>query len=147
MEIETKGGVYKLISCNNIIYVCIGNILYIYKLVQTLDNTYEFQLTKKSTEFTLINDIYLWKQNNINNSKDVLNSNNYSNSNMNYLVISDLFRSIGIYSYDIKENKLLEICRDYKSTWVYSSCQLDNNLLYLTDIEGNILTLKKIIIL
>ena len=143
MEIETKGGVYKLISCNNIIYVCIGNILYIYKLVQTLDNTYEFQLTKKSTEFTLINDIYLWKQSNTNNSKDVLNSNNYSNSNMHYLVISDLFRSIGIYSYDIKENKLLEICRDYKSTWVYSSCQLDNNLLYLTDIEGNILTLKK----
>ena len=137
-EIETKGGVYKVISYNTIIYVCIGNILYIYKLVQTIENTYEFQLIKKSTEFTLINDIYIWNENNTNNNKD-----NINNNDIHYLVISDLFRSVGIYSYNIKENKLFEMCRDYDSCWVFSSSQLNNDLLYITDIEGNIVSLRK----
>ena len=138
-EIETKGGVYKLISCNNLIYACIGNILYIYKLLQSPDNAYEFQLIKKNTEFTLINDINIWNEYNTINSK-VINNNE---SDVHYLVISDLFRSLGIYSYDIKENKLSELCRDYNSSWTYSSCQLNNNLLYISDIEGNIISLKR----
>ena len=148
-EIETRGGVHKVISYDNIIYTCIGNILYIYKLSQLLDNSFEFQLIKKSTDFTLINDIYIWNEEhnknitiNINIS-DKENENNINNKNIHYLVISDLIRSLGIYSYNILENKLFEICRDYNNTWVYSSSQLNNNILYLTDIEGNIISLKK----
>ena len=148
-EIETRGGVHKVISCNNIIYTCIGNILYIYKLSQLLDNTFEFQLVKKSTDFTLINDIYIWKEElnknsiiNINiNSKE--NDNIIKDKNIHYLVISDLIRSIGIYSYNVIENKLFEICRDYNNTWAYCSSQLNYNTIYLTDIEGNIVSLKK----
>jgi hypothetical protein len=59
LDVETRGGVYKVISCKNIIYTCIGNILYIYKLNQLIDNSYEFQLVKKCTDFTLINEIYI----------------------------------------------------------------------------------------
>ena len=149
-EIETKGGVHKVISCDNIIYSCIGNILYIYKLSQLLDNSFEFQLIKKSTEFTLINDIYIWndelnKNNIINiniNNKEIDNSIK-EKKNIHYLILSDLIRSIGIYSYNIAENKLFEMYRDYNNTWVLSSSQINHNLLYLADIEGNIVSLKK----
>ena len=66
-----------------------------------------------------------------------------NNTNIDYLIISDINRSIGIYSYDVEGNKLNEICRDYSSTWVYSFAQLKNNLLYITDIDGNIISLKR----
>ena len=141
-EIETKGGVHKVISCKNIIYTCIGNILYIYKLSQLFDNSYEFQLIKKNSDFTLINNIFIWEETEESKEKE---DNNIikKDSDIHYLVISDLYRSVGIYSYDIIENKLSEICRDYNNTWVYSSLQFKNDLLYITDIEGNIISLKK----
>ena len=151
-EIETKGGIYKVISYQNIIYACIGNILYIYKLHQLFDNSYEFQLIKRYSEFNLINDIKIWKENkekDINmNSKEKNNKNDNDNSIINnskihYLIISDLVRSIGIYSYDLTENKISELCRNYSNAWTYSISQLNNNLLYITDIDGNIVTLKR----
>ena len=154
-EIETRGGVHKVISIDNTIYLSIGNILYIYILKQLFDNSYEFQLTKKCTDFTLINDIYIWNENmnelienKLNDNKDNKNeeeNNNIINNikNTHYIVISDISRSIGIYSYDILGNKLSEICRDYSNTWTYSFSQLNNNLLYISDIEGNIISLKK----
>ena len=154
-EIETHGGVYKVISINNVIYLCIGNILYIYILKQLYDNSYEFQLTKKCSDFTLINDIYIWNQkinekennsiDNKDNKKEEENNNNtiIKNENIHYIVISDIYRSIGIYSYDLLGNHLSEICRDYSNAWVYSFSQINNNLLYVSDIEGNIISLKK----
>ena len=153
-EIETRGGVHKVISINNVIYLCIGNILYIYILKQQFDNSYEFQLTKKCTDFTLINDIYIWNEkknelieNKLNDNKDnkTEEENNIINNDQktHYIVISDISRSIGIYSYDLLGNKLSEICRDYSNTWTYSFSQLNNNLLYISDIEGNIISLKK----
>ena len=148
-EIETRGGVHKVLSYKNIIYTCIGNILYIYKLNQLIDNTYEFILLKKCTDFTLINEISLWNEEMNNNDKEQLNgenkkeNNNIININIHYLIISDLKRSIGIYSYEVEDNKLSEICRDYSYTWVNGITQLKNDLLYITDIEGNIISLKK----
>jgi len=158
-EIETRGGVNKVISSRNIIYACIGNILYIYKLKQLSDNSYEFQLIKRFTDFILINDIKIWddkiddldikndlSDNKKNNNENMEKENNniiINNMKIDYLIISDINRSIGIYSYDVEGNKLNEICRDYSSTWVYSFAQLKNNLLYITDIDGNIISLKR----
>ena len=157
-EIETRGGVNKVISSRNIIYACIGNILYIYKLKQLSDNSYEFQLIKRFTDFILINDIKIWddkiddidikndlsdKKNNNENMEKENNNIIINNMKIDYLIISDINRSIGIYSYDVEGNKLNEICRDYSSTWVYSFAQLKNNLLYITDIDGNIISLKR----
>jgi hypothetical protein len=157
-ETETRGGIHKLISCKNIIYTRIGNILYIYKLKQSIENSFEFQLIKKCSEFILINDLYIWDEriddldiknefsdskNNLVNKEKENNNIIIDNTNIQYLIISDLNRSIGIYSYDIDGNKLSEICRDYSNTWVYSVSQLRKDLLYLTDIEGNIVSLIK----
>ena len=157
-ETETRGGIHKIISCKNIIYTCIGNILYIYKLKQSIENSFEFQLIKKCSEFILINDLYIWDEriddldiknefsdskNNLVNKEKENNNIIIDNTNIQYLIISDLNRSIGIYSYDIDGNKLSEICRDYSNTWVYSVSQLRKDLLYLTDIEGNIVSLIK----
>ena len=63
--------------------------------------------------------------------------------NIHYLIISDLYRSIVLYSYDVNNDKLNEMCRDYNLTWVYGISQIKNNLLYISDIDGNIVTLEK----
>ena len=125
---------------------------------QLSDNSYEFQLIKRFTDFILINDIKIWddkideidikndlsdKKNNNENMEKENNNIIINNMKIDYLIISDINRSIGIYSYDVEGNKLNEICRDYSSTWVYSFAQLKNNLLYITDIDGNIISLKR----
>jgi len=63
--------------------------------------------------------------------------------NIHYLIISDLYRSIVLYSYDVYNDKLNELCRDYNLTWVFGISQYQNNLLYISDIDGNIITLEK----
>ena len=63
--------------------------------------------------------------------------------NIHYLIISDLYRSVVLYSYDVNNDKLNEMCRDYNLTWVYGISQIKNNLLYISDIDGNIITLEK----
>ena len=60
-----------------------------------------------------------------------------------YIIISDLYRSIVLYSYDANNDKLNEICRDYNLTWVYSISQYKNNSLFISDIDGNIISLEK----
>ncbi len=123
-ETETRGGVYKVNYKNNIIYCAIGNTLYIYSLIENVSNNYyEFKSIRKISEFTLINDI--------------------SFLNNEYLVISDVYRSISIYSYKSENEKFNEICRDYYPTWIYGITQCSNNTLYISDIDGNIITLKK----
>jgi hypothetical protein len=197
-EIETMGGVYKVRAYKNIVYVSIGNILLIYKLVKNNEidknfEPYDFKFIRKCNDFTLINDIFIYDYNK--NAKKI-NSNiapnsslkkeekknlmNKSNSNgdveyeedefvdsrskivfseeeedrkeeikskteenIHYLIISDLYRSIALYSYDVNNDKFNEICRDYNLTWVYGISQYQNNLIYISDIDGNIITLEQ----
>ena len=194
-EIETKGGIYKVKAYKNIIYASVGNVFLIYKLIKNYDSkntTYDFKLLRKSNDFTLINEIYIYdfnkKEKNImnndiikpkkdksktskNKSKKKINIMDIDNEededidskinfsyeeeekneeikskteeNIHYLIISDLYRSVVLYSYDVYNDKLNEMCRDYNLTWVYGISQYKNNLLYISDIDGNIVTLEK----
>ena len=87
---------------------------------------------------------------NVNSEKEKKEEDNKSEENkskneedIQYIIISDLYRSIVLYSYDANNDKLNEICRDYNLTWVYSISQYKNNLLYISDIDGNIISLEK----
>ena len=62
---------------------------------------------------------------------------------LQYIIISDLYRSIVLFSFDVSNDKLSEICRDYNLTWIYSLSQYKNNSLYISDIDGNIVSLEK----
>ena len=149
LELETNGGIYKVISCENIIYVVIGNILYIYKIKQLFDNSYELKQIKKYSDFTLINDIQLLNETKNKNNKNNNFNNNINNNNINitnteqYLIISDIGRSIGIYCFSLEENKFFELYRDNSHTWVYNSIQINDDIFYISDIEGNLITLRK----
>jgi hypothetical protein len=80
-EIEIKGGVYKIRAYKNIIYVSIGNTLLIYKMNKNLDikdknyHSYDIKFIRKCTDFTLINDIYIYDF----NKNDIININNINN--------------------------------------------------------------------
>ena len=133
----------------------------IYKLIKNYDSkntTYDFKLLRKSNDFTLINEIYIYdfnkKEKNImnndiikpkkdksktskNKSKKKINIMDIDNEededidskinfsyeeeekneeikskteeNIHYLIISDLYRSVVLYSYDVYNDKLNEM--------------------------------------
>ena len=143
-EIETNGGIHKVITCENIIYICIGNILYIYKIKQLFDNSYEIKQIKKCSDFILINDIEL-----LNESKYKNEINKFENNNINitnseqYIVISDIGKSIRVFCFSLENNSFTELYREYSNNWVYNFIQLTHDSFYITDIEGNIISLKK----
>ena len=148
LEIETYGGIHKVTSCDDIIYVAIGNILYIYQIKQLFDNTYEIKLLKKYSEFTLINDIQLLNESKIKNTENNFTNNNNNNiinitNNDQYIIISDIGRSIGIYCFCTKDNKFTELYRDNSNTWVLTTIQIKDEIFYISDIEGNIISLRK----
>ena len=153
-EIELSGGVYAMNSYKNIIYVGIKDTLYIYSLnKKNHENFYEFKLIRQQSDFDLINNIYI--------SKDVIyqeeeeeddkekNKNNMiiespESKEINEIYICDIYKTIILYRYDIINDKLKEISRDNNPTWIYNIEQFQKNLLYITDIDNNIITLKKL---
>jgi DNA damage-binding protein 1 len=145
LELETNGGIHKVITCQNFVYAAIGNILYIYKIKQLLDESYEIKQIKRCSDFTLINDIEL-----LNESKNNYENNQSNNTNIitisnseQYIIISDIGRSIGIYCFSLDDYKFSELYRDNSHTWAYSNIQVSDDTFYITDIEGNIISLRK----
>jgi DNA damage-binding protein 1 len=145
LELETNGGIHKVITCQNFVYAAIGNILYIYKIKQLFDESYEIKQIKRCSDFTLINDIEL-----LNESKNNYENNQSNNTNIitisnseQYIIISDIGRSIGIYCFSLDDYKFSELYRDNSHTWAYSNIQFSDDTFYITDIEGNIISLRK----
>ena len=98
------------------------------------------QMEEEEDEFT--NKI---NENSENELEEIKSEENKSKNeeDIHYIIISDLYRSIVLYSYDVNSDKLNEICRDYNLTWVYSISQYKNNSLFISDIDGNIISLEK----
>jgi hypothetical protein len=115
------------------------------------DNIMKSEKKNKNTEMEEEEDEFTNKLNiNENSEKEKKEEDNKSEENksrneedIQYIIISDLYRSIVLYSYDANNDKLNEMCRDYNLTWVYSISQYKNNLLYISDIDGNIISLEK----
>ena len=157
-EIELKGGVYALDTYKNIIYVGIKDTLYIYSLnKKNHENFYEFKLIRQISDFDLINNIYVNK--NINFKDDEEDESKEKNDNkenedmiiekteekdINEIFICDLYKTIILFKYDIINDKLKEISRNNNPTWIYNIEQCNKNLTYITDIDNNIITLKKL---
>jgi hypothetical protein len=117
-EIETKGGVYTIaISKQNVIFVSIGPFLYIYQLIESS----KLKLIKRYNEFSIINNISFLD---------------------NYICIADIYKSVALYTYDIEQEKLIEITRDYNPSWILSTVQYDINTMYLSDIDGNVISIQ-----
>ena len=117
-EIETKGGVYTIaISKQNVIFVSIGPFLYIYQLIESS----KLKLIKRYNEFSIINNISFLD---------------------NYICIADIYKSVALFTYDIEQEKLIEITRDYNPSWILSTVQYDINTMYLSDIDGNVISIQ-----
>jgi hypothetical protein len=63
--------------------------------------------------------------------------------NNDELLINDLYRNIQLFKYDKKTDKLNEICKEYLLTWIFSITQCNDNIIYLSDIDGNLISLVK----
>ena len=104
-ELEVNGGVYKISSFNNIIYVGIKESLYIYSVNKNNhENFYEFKFLKKYSELTSINEIYILP---------------HSKNNIHEIMVCDLYKTLILFNYDIENDKLTEICKDYNLTWIF----------------------------
>ena len=69
---------------------------------------------------------------------------NPENKEINEIYVCDIYKAIILYRYDIINDKFKEICRDNNPTWIYNILEPKKNLLYITDIDNNIITLKKL---
>jgi hypothetical protein len=116
-EIETQGGVYKIAANDNLIYAVVGSSLFIYKNINN-----ELKQLRKHSEFTVINDLMCHDK---------------------YIVISDIYKSITIFTYDDEKDKLIECCKDSSPIWCYSFEKVESNIYICSDIDGNIFTLKR----
>ena len=153
-EIELIGGVYAMNCYKNIIYMGIKDTLFIYSVIKkNHEHFYEFKLIRKHSEFDLINNIYVCKEiiyeeeedeDDKENKKDKMIIEQPEKKEINEIYICDIYKSIILYRYDIINDKLKEISRNNILTWVYNIEQSQKNLLYLTDIDNNIITLKKL---
>jgi hypothetical protein len=63
---------------------------------------------------------------------------------INEIYICDIYKTIILFRYDIINDKLKEISRDNNPTWIYNIEQYKKNILYITDIDNNIISLKKL---
>ena len=152
-EIELKGGVYSMDCYKNFVYVGIKNILYIYSIIKKIhhhESFYEFKLIRQHSDFDLINNIYVGEdilyqdEEEDDEEKDKMIIEKPEYKEINELYICDIYKTIILYRYDIINDKLKEISRDNNPTWVFSILQLQKNILYMTDIDNNIITLKKL---
>ena len=154
-EIGTKGGVYSMDCYKNFIYVGIKGSLYIYSISKkSHENFYEFKLIRQHSDFDLINHIYVGKyilyqdeedeEKEKDDKQNKMEIENSENKEINEIYICDIYKTIILYRYDIINDKLKEISRDNNPTWVYSILQYQKNILYVTDIDNNIITLKKL---
>jgi hypothetical protein len=60
----------------------------------------------------------------------------------NYICIADIYKSVALFTYDIEQEKLIEITRDYNPSWILSTVQYDINTMYLSDIDGNVISIQ-----
>ena len=156
-EIELTGGVYAMNCYKNIIYVGIKDTLFIYSITKiNHEHFYEFKLIRKHSDFDLINYIYVSKdiiyeeeeeeeeENDKEDKKDKMIIEPPETKEINEIYICDIYKSIILYRYDIINDKLKEMSRNSNLTWVYNIEQCQKDLLYITDIDNNIITLKKL---
>ena len=153
-EVELIGGVYAMNCYKNIIYVGIKDTLFIYSITKiNHEHFYEFKLVRKHSDFDLINNIYVSKdiiyeeeeeEEDKENKKDKMLVEQPETKEINEIYICDIYKSIILYRYDIINDKLKEMSKSSNLTWVYNIEQCQKNLLYITDIDNNIITLKKL---
>jgi len=150
-EIETRGGVYKIDSIRNIIYVSIASCFYIYKLISNQLGT-----TKKSSNKFEVDDMGYY----IDNRNDIINKNNnywslklMKKSNEfnfiydficheEYILISDMYRSVTLFKYNEEKDKFQELTRDFNPIWCNSILHVDKSTYMVSDINNNIYNLK-----
>ena len=126
-ELEIKGGVYAITGRNNILYAASGSTIIVINVIKSnlLKNGLDFELKvlSKYNEFTAINEMMCHDD---------------------YIVVSDLYRSITIMKYDEIKEKLVECCRDFLPTLVNSISVVEDNYYLVADIDCNIRSLKRI---
>ena len=113
------------------------------KINSNLKKTEKIEVKDNKENFSDIDDFIDSKMNFSDEEEKTEENKSKIEENIHYLIISDLYRSIVLYSYDVNNDKFNEICRDYNLTWIYGISQYKNNLLYISDIDGNIVTLER----
>lgn len=147
-EIETRGAVYKIASVKNVIYVSIASCFYIYKLsfsnerycalnfrdseisqtqrnntsvLRSYSDAWDLKLLKKINEFNFIYDFICHDE---------------------YVLISDIYRSVTLFRYDVQKEKFQELTRDFNTLWCNSLVNVDAGVYTVSDIHNNIYNLK-----
>lgn len=125
-ELEIQGGVYSITGMNNLLYAACGSTLFVVGIVKSniMKNGLEFELKilNKCSEFTAINEMICHNE---------------------FIVVSDLYRSITIMKYDENKDKLIEYCRDFSPTLINAITAIGDDYYLVADDDCNIKCLKR----
>jgi len=125
-ELEIQGGVNSITGKNNLLYVASCSTLSVLSIIKSnaikngLD--YELKVICKSNEFTAINEMICHEE---------------------FVVVSDLYRSITVLKFDENKEKLIECCRDFSPTLVNAISSVGEDHYIVADDDCNIRVLKR----
>ena len=114
---ELEGPAYKMACKDDMIALSISNTLYLF----TFREGKIIKLSSKS-DFVAINEIRFGAKN---------------------IIVSDIFKSIRVLSFDEKRTKLVENSKDFNSVWMNSFDEISNCKFIAGDIDSNIYVLMK----
>jgi hypothetical protein len=145
-EVETRGGVYKIATVGNIIYVSIASCFYIYKLTFNSENNksnnpikdiniYDAGLFESRSNMDFWNLILLKKSNEFNFIYDFI-------CEEDLILISDMYRSVALFKFDKEKDKFQELTRDFNPIWCNSIVKVDKAVYMVSDINNNLYNLK-----
>ena len=82
----------------------------------------KLRILRKQTDFTLINNILCQNE---------------------FIIVSDIYRSISVYKYEEDKEKITEVCRDYSPLWCTAVSTVEDNIFMVSDVDGNLFALRK----
>jgi hypothetical protein len=167
-EIETRGGIYKVASIDNILYCSIASCFYAYKFVSIFDEVKknDNNNNKIMIDYNFDND----NDNDYNNNnssilkenKNIYKSKKNENFNLelikrmnefffiydficfeNFILISDMYKSVSLWKYEKSKDTIIEMTRDFNPITCNSLVKSDNlNIISVSDLNNNIYNLS-----
>ena len=154
-ENETRGGVYKVASVNNILYASIASCFYAYKLISIFDDrNYDNKMLIDSSSDKMKIDTNLVDLNaGKKNKKENLSLELIKKMNdfffiydficfENLILISDMYKSVSLWKYDNNREIIYEITRDFNPITCNSLVKSDDNIFSVSDLNNNLYNLS-----
>lgn len=170
-EIETRGGIYKLASMNNILYASIASCFYAYKLISVFHDVNKDKekmlidsgnnKTNANTKDKNLLNLDIDKDMDINSNENFKKKNKNENFSLElikkindfffiydficfdeFILISDMCRSVSLWRFDKNKENILEMTRDFNPITCNALVKSVDDIITISDLNNNLYNLS-----